>query len=175
MKKLQMILLTLGTAVALTVAVAPQAESAGAFLSYWNAGSEIGDSGESIGGGFGVGIKHTITFPNFEMVSLDLRGSWIRFSDSDESVNMFPMEAMARTDFSMFYAGAGMGYYVLDGETFRFDNNVGFFGAVGLEYSPAKVGGFLELKYTILDTTIGEFTEADLNGLGINAGVTMTW
>jgi hypothetical protein len=151
-------------AAALIASMAPRAHSIGAFLSYWN--------GKDTDNGYGVGINHQLKI--IPLVHGDLRASWLSFDDSN--LDLFPLEAMARVKLTMFYVGAGVGYYIFSGgNDVNWDNSWGAFGVGGVELTVAKIGVFGELKYTWVDTKIEDTMDVDGNGIGVNVGVVFNW
>jgi len=155
-------------AVAVVMSLAPQAHSIGAYLSYWN--------GEDTDNGYGVGLNHQIKI--IPLISAELRASWLSFSEDDPSMNLYPLEGLARAKLGMFYLGLGAGYYIFSGsDDVKWDNAWGLFGVGGLEITIAKIGVFGELKYTWVETKITEPIESDVDGsgIGVNVGVIFNW
>lgn len=165
MKKLIVVV----AAVAIVMSLSAEAHSIGAFLSYWN--------GEDTGNGYGIGVNHQIKI--IPIVSADIRASWLSFGDVAEDLsqlgntdlNVFPLEALGRAKLSLFYLGAGVGYYIFDGKDLDYDNAWGGFILGGLELSIGPVGAFGELKYTWVETKIDGAGNVDGTGVGVNIGV----
>lgn len=157
-------LLTVVVAVVIIASIAPQAHSIGAFLSYWN--------GTDTDNGYGLGVNHQIKI--IPIVHGDLRASWLSFGDSD--LNLYPLEGLVRVKLTMFYLGAGVGYYIFSGSNdVDWDNSWGAFGVGGIEFTIAKIGAFGELKYTWAETKIGDLVDVDASGIGVNVGVVFNW
>jgi hypothetical protein len=150
-------------AATLVAALAPGAGAIGVFGSYWN--------GKDPDDGYGLGLIHK--FAIVPIVSVDVRASWVDFGDD---VSVFPLEATARAKLGLFYGGLGLGYYIFDANAGgnEADNAVGGFGVLGIEFSPLGIGGFGELKYTIVETDVGPAT-MDAEGIGVNVGVVFRW
>ena len=142
--------------VLLVVAIlAPQANAIGVMGSWWDQ--------DGLGNGYGVGLIHK--FGLIPLISIDARASWLSFSDEATEANVFPLEATGRVNLGMFYGGLGLGYYIFDGKNdASLDNTVGGYIVGGIEITPAGIGGFGELKYTITDKN-------DADGIGVNVGV----
>jgi hypothetical protein len=159
MKKIIIALVVLSA----VVSTAGNAHAIGAFLSYWN--------GEDIDNGYGAGIKHK--FQIVPIIGVEARASWLSFSDKD--VNLYPLEAAGRASFGLFYGGLGGGYYIFSGKNTDMDDAFGGFLFAGIEVTLAKLGVFGELKYTWVESKIGDLATVSGNGVGINAGVLFGW
>jgi hypothetical protein len=160
-------LIIVAVAFAMVASMAPRAHSIGAFLSYWN--------GEDIDDGYGLGLSHQ--FKIIPLISAEARASWVSFDKDGSGLNLYPLEGLARVKLSLFYLGAGLGYYIYSGKNdASFDNSWGAFGVGGVEFTIAKIGAFAELKYTYSETKFSG-TDIDLNasGIGVNIGVIFNW
>jgi outer membrane protein W len=117
-----------------------------------------------------------------DWVSVDARASWVNFSDTD--VDMIPLELAGLVNFSMLgerivpYVGAGVGYYLFEGDGADLDNEVGFFPVAGLEIGLQRLSLFAEARWLFLETDVDSakaelrnLIEADVDGLGINLGL----
>ncbi|NCD33608.1 MAG: hypothetical protein EOL87_09380 [Spartobacteria bacterium] len=85
------------------------------------------------------------------------------------------------------YAGAGLGYYMLDVESQIFgvdvysDNKLGCYGKAGWSIGIPYISVFAECKYTFVDTDISvkglnsdiTFNDDKLNGVSFNVGLTL--
>lgn len=144
----------------------------GAFASY----IDSDDLDEGVGGG----VK--LEFNPVDWLSLDARASWITFSDPD--VDMIPLEVAALLNIPLAnekivpYVGVGGGYYIFDADGFDMDDDVGFFPLAGLEFGTESVGFMVEARWLFLQSDLdgatdelADLDEADLDGLGINAGL----
>jgi len=133
------------------------------------------DLGPGYGGGAKLEVKPT------DWLSVDGRASLLFFDDFD--ISMIPLEAALRLNIPMLgerivpYAGVGAGYYLFEADNVDLDNNVGYFPLVGLEVGLRRVALFAEARWLFLqtdtDAALGELSglEADVDGLGINAGL----
>jgi len=150
-------------AATLVVAHAPGASAIGVFGSYWD--------GKDPDAGYGLGLIHK--FGIVPIVSVDVRASWVDFGDD---VSVIPLEATARAKLGLFFGGLGIGYYIFDASAggADADNAVGGYGVLGIEFSPLGIGGFGELKYTIVETDVGP-AKLDAEGIGVNVGVVFRW
>jgi len=135
---------------------------------------------EDLGDGYGGGAK--LELNPVDMVSVDVRASWIHFDDT--AIDMVPLEAAALLNFPLLfehvvpYIGAGVGYYLFDGDGADLDDQVGFFPLAGLEIGLHNVSVLAEARWLFLETDIdnakGELrniTEADVDGVGANIGL----
>jgi hypothetical protein len=133
------------------------------------------DLGTGYGGGAKLEVKPT------DWLSVDGRASLIFFDDFD--ISMIPLEAALRLNVPMLgerivpYVGVGAGYYLFEADDVDLDNNVGYFPLVGLEVGLRRVALFAEARWLFLQTDtdagLGELgdLDADVDGLGINAGL----
>ena len=162
----------------------------GIFGSVWNAAD--GDTG--VGGGVKVGIEMV------ERVQLDLRYSAVNnLIDTDRAdLDVQPLEfgllySIPAGDTIEPYIGVGGGYYLMDGDVQGFDVEVddefGFYISTGLEIilsrSKAQYGQtttklFLEAMYRFVEASDmkvsnGNLDDADLSGLGAQAGLLIGW
>jgi hypothetical protein len=152
------------TAVLLTAVLAPPAHAIGVFGSYWD--------GQDTKSGYGLGLIHK--FQIIPIVSLDVRASWVDFGDANTSI--IPLEATGRAKLGLVYGGVGLGYYIFNSHPLgvEIDNQLGGFAVLGLQFTPAGIGAFGELKYTLLETDVGP-VKLDASGLGVNVGVVFNW
>ena len=148
-------------------------------------GLEFGAFGSSLdsddlGAGYGGGAKVEIN--PIDLVSVDARASWIRFSDVD--IDMIPLEAAALLNFAMFgerivtYVGAGGGYYFFDGDEDDLDDDVGFFPLVGAEIGFHRISVLAEARWLFLEADVDSaqdelqnLDDADVDGFGVNVGL----
>ncbi len=148
-------------------------------------GVEVGAFGSSLdaddfGTGYGGGVK--LEFNPLDRVSVDVRASYIEFSDTH--VDMIPLEVAGLFNFPMLgerivpYAGAGVGYYLFEGRGADVDNDVGFFPLAGLEIGLQRISIMAEARWLFLQTDVhqtkaelGDVTKANADGIGINVGV----
>lgn len=133
------------------------------------------DLGPGYGGGAKLEVKPT------DWLSVDGRASLVFFDDFD--ISMIPLEAALRLNIPLLgerivpYAGVGAGYYLFEADDVDLDNNVGYFPLVGLEVGLRRVALFAEARWLFLQTDtdagLGELggLDADVDGLGINAGL----
>ena len=156
----------------------------GAFGAYWN----TEDAGDGGGGGFRLS---GYVLPN---VDVEVRASYyenVALADGDE-LDVIPLELGLTIYFPLgpdveFYAGAGAGYYIMDGEEAGVsadpDDEVGAYAISGMSVSLFdKTSLFANAKYTVLeiDTVEVEGTgdvqrETDLTGLGGEIGLKVDW
>jgi len=153
-------LLALIVVLAVVTSMAGEAKCLGIFGSYWN--------GEDIDNGYGLGVKHK--FQIIPIFAIDARASWLSFSDDPVDLNMYPLEATALAKLGMFYGGVGAGYYIFDGKDVDLDNAAGGFILAGIEIALGGLGVFGELKYTWVESKVGDAT-VDASGAGVNVGV----
>ena len=143
----------------------------GTFGSYLNS--------DDLGIGYGAGAK--LEVKPTDWLSVDGRASWIFFDDAD--ISMIPLEVALRLNVPILgerirpYAGVGGGYYYFEAGDVELDSNVGYFPLVGLEVGLRRVAVFAEARWLFLETdrdaALEELggLEADVDGLGINAGL----
>ena len=135
---------------------------------------------DDLGEGYGGGAK--LELNPIDMVSVDARASWVHFDNTH--IDMIPLEAAGLFNFSMFwehfvpYIGAGVGYYMFDGNGADLDDEVGFFPLAGLEIGLQSFSFMAEARWLFLETDVEganqelrNLTEADADGLGVNLGV----
>jgi opacity protein-like surface antigen len=148
-------------------------------------GVEFGAFGSSLdsddlGTGYGGGVKAELN--PIDMVSVDARASWIHFDDTD--IEMFPLEAAGLLNFPLLfehvvpYIGAGVGYYLFEGDGADLDDQVGFFPLAGLEIGLHSVSILAEARWLFLETDVDNakdelqnITDANVDGFGVNLGL----
>jgi len=148
-------------------------------------GVELGTFGSSLdsddlGEGYGGGVK--LELNPIDLVSVDGRAGYLRFSDHD--VDMFPLEVAGLLNTSALgerivaYAGAGVGCYFFESSDVDLDDSVGFFPLVGLEIGLHRVSLLAEARWLFLEADVDSakdelrhITDADVDGLGINIGL----
>jgi len=148
-------------------------------------GVEFGMFGSSLdsddlGAGYGGGAK--LELNPIDAISVDARASWIHFDDTD--IDMIPLEAAGLLNFPLLwehivpYIGAGVGYYLFDGDGADLDDQVGFFPLAGLEIGLHSVSILAEARWLFLETDadnakneLRNITEADVDGFGVNLGL----
>ena len=148
-------------------------------------GIEMGVFGSSLdsrdlGAGYGGGAK--LEFNPIDLVSVDARASYVRFSDVD--IDMIPLEVAALLNFAglgeriVAYVGAGGGYYFFEGDEAELDDNVGFFPVVGVEIGLHRISVLAEARWLFLETDIDKakdelqnLADADVDGFGVNLGL----
>jgi hypothetical protein len=135
--------------------LAPQANAIGVMGSWWDQ--------DALGNGYGLGLIHK--FGIIPLISIDVRASWLSFTDELIEANVFPLEATGRANLGMFYGGLGLGYYIFSGkDNVDLDNTIGGYILGGVDIGLAGFGVFGELKYTITDKNSAD-------GIGANIGV----
>ena len=162
----------------------------GVFGSYW----APSDGDDGVGGGVKIGVEMV------DRVQLDLRYSVVNnvINDNGASLDVEPLEF--GLSFSVPtgggiepYFGVGLGYYFMDGDVAGFDTNVddewGFYTSAGIEWILSRSGAlygetttklFVEAMYRIVDANDmklsgGRLEDAELNGLGLQAGLLIGW
>jgi len=148
-------------------------------------GLEMGLYGSSmdaddLGTGYGGGAK--VELNPIDIVSVDGRAGWTRFSDTD--IDMFPLEAAGLLNLPILfehivpYAGAGIGYYMFNGDGGDLDDEVGYFPLIGLEIGLHSLSLLAEARYVFLETDVrngqGPLTGVDkvrLDGPAVNVGL----
>jgi hypothetical protein len=148
-------------------------------------GVELGVFGSSLdsddlGEGYGGGAK--LELNPIDLVSVDARASWLRFSDTD--IDMVPLEVAALLNSAALgerivaYIGAGGGYYLFDGDEADLDDEVGFFPLVGLEIGFHRLSVLVEARWLFLEADVDSaedelqnLEDADVDGFGVNAGL----
>jgi hypothetical protein len=133
------------------IATVPNAHAIGVYGQWWDA----------IGDGFGIGVKQAF-LPKIPLVKLDGRVAWLNFSDA--STDVVPFEVTGSIG-GLFYAGVGVGYYLVMPDQGDNDNQIGTSLQVGVEFAPVKLGGFAEARYTWLSDS------SYLDGTNLIAGV----
>lgn len=191
--------------------------SLGTYLSYWNA-KDLEDF--DISGFMGGGVVGQVQLLEQLALQFRLGGHAAGYSEDVfvEGAGWFennltlvavPLEAglvasLPIGDQFSFFAGGGAGFYLFDGEftseqgrwkqtyDMKLDNEVGFFGLVGLRYQMVRNAAlYLEAKYTVVETSLqddlpsvvlaertGEFPvdkDIDLGGIAVQAGFLFTF
>lgn len=157
--KLKLLALFSVTAVIVCVSTRP-AHALAPFVQYQDT--------EDAGAAYGLGLKHALLGP-IPIVGFELRASWLHFADEKlvSGFEMFPLEVAGTLKLGIFYGAVGVGYYVSTGD-FKPDNSVGEFVAGGITFGLGGLGAFAEARYLFLEPGA-----AKLNGIGVNAGVTL--
>lgn len=191
MKKILLAVLAVGL---LLPAFGAQASGIAIFGSYWDT--------DALDDTAGAGVKFSL--PMGQTFNFDLRGTYYEpfdkealrdelddvFDDEvdreifDSEVDIIPLEAGFSFNLGQGAVqptlGAGVSYFMLDHDRFEIDDEVGWYGSVGLNFAnEGSVGFFLEGLYR---TAEGEVTEdeddidfdrvtIDLDGFAANAGV----
>lgn len=161
----------------------------GIYAAYWSP-SDGDDS-------YGAGVK--ISAEMVPGVQLEFRSAYFdNLADEPAGANVdlevIPLElglALAMDGANpntTFLAGGGLGYYLMDGQAsgpgFRAsaDDEIGFYLVAGAEYHlRPNASLFAEAKYTFLTAdnmavdSAGNLDDADLDGIGINIGILVTW
>lgn len=130
----------------------------------------------------GVGGGAKLEFNPIDWLSVDARVSWITFSSP--SVDMIPLEMAFLVNLPLAneqivpYAGVGAGYYIFNADGFEVDDDVGFFPVAGLEFGTGDVSFLVEARWLFLQPdlsgatgALANLSEADLDGVGVNAGL----
>ena len=160
----------------LSVSVAGCAHGSGLEFGAFASSLDSDDLGEGYGGGAKLELNP------IDLVSVDARASYIRFSDAD--IDMVPLEVAGLVNFAMLaehivpYAGVGVGYYLFDGDGADLDDEVGFFPLVGLEIGLQPVSLLIEGRWLFLEADVDSaeaeldnLTEATVDGFGVNMGL----
>lgn len=191
MKKILLAVLAVGL---LLPAFGAQASGLAVFGSYWDT--------DALDDTAGAGVKFSL--PMGQSFNFDLRGTYYEPFDrealSDEvddifddeidreifnsEIDIIPLEAGFSFNLGQGAVqptlGAGVSYFMLDHDRFDIDDEVGWYGSVGLNFAnEGSVGFFLEGLYR---TAEGEITDDeddvdfdrvtfDLDGIAANAGV----
>jgi hypothetical protein len=145
-------------------------------MGIYGTGMDSDDLGEGYGGGAKVELNP------IDIISVDGRAGWVRFDDSD--IDMVPLEAAALVNFPILfehivpYVGAGVGYYIFDGDGGDLDDEMGYFPLAGLEIGLHSLSVLAEARYVFLETdvengqgSLAGVDEVDLDGLGVNVGL----
>jgi hypothetical protein len=187
-------LLTALAVALLLPAFGAQASGLAIFGSYWDT--------DALDDTAGAGVKFSL--PLGQSFNLDLRGTYYEPFDRDalsdevddlfddevdreifnSEIDIIPIEAGFSFNLGQGAVrptlGAGVSYFMLDHDRFDIDDEVGWYGSVGLDFArEGSVGFFLEGLYR---TAEGEVTEDeedvdfervtfDLDGFAANAGV----
>jgi hypothetical protein len=132
---------------------------------------------DDLNDGYGGGAK--LEVKPIDWLSVDGRASWIYFDDFD--LSMIPLEVALRLNLPLLgerivpYAGVGGGWYIFEADDVDLDDDVGYFPMVGLEVGLRRIAVFAEARWLFLetdvDTAVENIGEADVDGLGINAGL----
>lgn len=157
-------------ACAMVIAAPSASRAIGVHGILWSA-DDVDDTG--LGLGVRVGLRH------FGPVHVEARASWIGFGDAD--LNVFPFEAgfgvgSKKEDKKIgFYAGATVGFFVLEGDA-DFNDNLGASILGGAEYHVSDALRFYgEIQYTFLDSEVSTSTTPDvdvnMDGFGLHVGV----
>lgn len=145
----------------------------GIHASYWDT-----DEADSAAGG---GVK--ISFEMVPAVQMELRGTYFEdFNAEGVDVEVLPLEAglalvLPVGDQTEWLAGGGLSYLLVDSDADP-DDDVGFYLTTGLEWLiQPQASLFGEVMYRVADADdVGPNGEdADLNGIGINAGLLIRW
>ena len=187
------------TALLLCFAAAPPAQAAFGFSiygSYW----EPDDAGDTAGGGlelaFPLSPRVDIDLRGSYFEELDPEPLQVLF-DSDSpfrnaGLEVLPIELGIRFNLApkltavQPYIGGGAGYYLLDSDFGDVDDEGGWFGVLGLGFGDREGASFfVEGQYRRIEATVEEDPDnpfdfegfdrnvkLDLDGIGINAGVT---
>ena len=131
----------------------------------------------------------------FEETSPDAFDEALEIGDADSpfrenGLEVLPLEVGGRYNFLPEskvrpYAGAGVGYYMLDTELGDVNDEGGYYGLLGLGFgNPEKANFFVEANYRRMEATVevdpdtvsdfegfDEDVGIDLDGLGFNVGV----
>jgi len=170
--------LFVGLVLAAALALALSGCSHGSGIEFGVFGSSL-DS-DDLGDGRGGGVKLEVN--PIDAVSIDARASWIQFDDTD--IDMIPLEAAGLFNFPLLfehivpYIGAGVGYYLFEGDGADLDEQVGFFPLAGLEIGLHSISVLAEARWLFLETDVENaknelkgLDDADVDGFGANIGV----
>ena len=191
MKKI--LLATLAVALLLP-AFGAQASGLSIFGSYWDT--------DALDDTAGAGVKFSL--PMGERFNFDLRGTYYEPFDEDaledelddpfedevdreifnSEVDIIPLEAGFSLNLGQGAVqptlGAGVSYFMLDHDNFDIDDEVGWYGSVGLNFArQGSVGFFLEGLYRSAEGEVNDDRDdidfdripIELDGLAANAGV----
>jgi hypothetical protein len=191
MKKILLATLAVGL---LLPAFGAQASGLAIFGSYWDT--------EALDDTAGAGVKFSI--PLGQTFNLDLRGTYYEpfdrdalsdeiddlFDDEvdreifDSEISIIPIEAGFSFNLGQGAVrptlGAGVSYFMLDHDRFDIDDEVGWYGSVGLDFArQGSVGFFLEGLYRSAEGEVNDDRDdidfdrvpIDLDGFAANAGV----
>ena len=152
------------TVVLAFLVVAAPAGALGAFAHWQNS--------EDMDSGFGFGVKHK--FQIVPVLSAEARAAWIGYGSKGSlaSLNMYPLEAIAKAKLGLLYGGAGVGWYPFSGDLSP-KASVGGTILAGGEFTLFGLGAFAEGRYLFLeadeDDSIG--TKRKMDGFGASLGV----
>ena len=131
----------------------------GVFGTWWN--------GEDVDDGFGLGAKFDIKL--IPLIGIDLRGSYVSFSDADMSV--VPLEAVGALNLGVIYGGVSVGYYIWSAKDVSADDGVGGSVFAGLKLKLFGIGPFGELRYNFAETKIEDVSTVKADGFSANLGL----
>jgi hypothetical protein len=168
--------------VAAGVALAPTEPARALDLELSPYGSYL--DGDDLGEAWGGGAK--LTFSLLEWLAVDARGSYLSYDSGN--LEMIPVEATALLRLPLLedtlvpYGGLGVGYYMFSSGDVELDDEVGFYPVAGVQWNlgeDKRIGVFAEIRWLFLEADVDSATdefqnldEADLDGFGVNAGVT---
>jgi hypothetical protein len=150
-----LVLVPVLTALLLVALPAPAAAGIGIFGAWWD--------GDLLDQGFGGGIKTDVPLIPTPLFGIDVRASYLAFSEGGTTVSAIPLEAAGYVDFNLIYGGAGIGWYILNE---GLQDRAGLFALVGGKISLAGFGVFGEVLYRVVDSQ-------PVDGFGANLGVTL--
>jgi len=140
--------------------------------------------GDDLGEAYGAGAKIKLNLT--EVIGLDVTGSYLEFDDTD--VEMIPVEGTVLLQIPLgdslkLYGGGGVGYYFFDSDTAELDDAVGYYPLAGLEVALGDFKLFGEVRWLFLTADVDEAgdeleglvdgDEADVDGLGVNVGLSI--
>ena len=170
-------LLVLATTTLLVLSVAPAAQAVD--FSIYGSYYETKDLGNTYGAGLRLGLFHRF--------QLQLAGTFyegaedtLRLADPDEqdiSVDLTPFDAGFAFHFGPqatgFFLGAGLSYYILEEDRRELDDELGYYGKAGYQWSHFFIEGMYRViegnLRDILDGIIGDVDVA-LEGVTVNVG-----
>ena len=139
--------------------------------------------GDDLGEAWGGGAKLKLTV--LEYLAVDARASYLAYDLAD--VEVTPIEATAMFQLPFFedtlvpYAGVGVGYYLFTSGEVELEDKVGFYPVAGVQWNlgeAKRIGIFAEVRWLFLEadvdaatTSYANLDEADLDGIGVNLGV----
>lgn len=165
------------------------AGSLGIMGAYWDTDQASDDTG------FGVKLVVDLGQSGWRF---DLRGSFIEELTTDPSIVEGDFEAYP-VDFGVSYGfntgggkvtpalGVGLSYVNASSKLGEVDDELGYYGILGLEFDAAQnFGVFVEVLYRAVDSQIDgrgldlpfigfDQRELELQGVGVNAGLALTW
>ena len=158
--------------------VSAQAGSFGVFGSYWE--SDEADSAAGVGALFGFEFAKAMT--------LEFRGTYFEDFTADEfasefDITVLPFDWGLRFDFMKDrkvnpYIGVGGTYYFLESDLGEVDDELGFYGQLGLDFGFENFRFFIEGMYRQAEGTInnqGVDADIDFTGITANAGIAWKW